>query len=115
MVSAFVDRSAHGSELSEERREGKFKEDSNCSLANTVKKDAGQSRHKRFRIVVSMLREEFGEVENISLQLPPTHLQVADPLTKMMERDILVSFFNSRAFQLVATKIYARRTVTENV
>ena len=30
MVSAFVDRSAHGSELSEGRREGKFKEASNC-------------------------------------------------------------------------------------
>ena len=85
------------------------------SLANTVKKDVGQSHDKRFRIVVSMLREGFGEVENTSLQWLPTHLQVADPLTKMMERDILVSFFNSRAFQPVAKKIYASRTATENV
>ena len=30
MVSAFVDRSAHGSELSEGRREGEFKEASDC-------------------------------------------------------------------------------------
>ena len=85
------------------------------SLANTVNKDVGQSHDKRFRIVVSMLREGFGEVENTSLQWLPTHLQVADPLTKMMERDILVSFFNSRAFQPVAKKIYASRTATENV
>ena len=33
------------------------------SLANTVKKDVGQSHDKRFRIVVSMLRERFGEAE----------------------------------------------------
>ena len=85
------------------------------SLANTVKKDVGQSHDKRFRIVVSMLREGFKEAENTSLQWLPTHLQVADPLTKMMERDILVSFFNSRAFQPVAKKIYASRTATENV
>ena len=32
------------------------------SLANTVKKDVGQSHDKRFRIVVSMLREGFREV-----------------------------------------------------
>ena len=87
------------------------------SLANTVKKDVGQSHDKRFRIVVSMLREGFGEAENTSLQWLPTylHLQVPDPLTKMMERDILVSFFNSRAFQPVAKKFYASRTATENV
>ena len=85
------------------------------SLANTVKKDVGQSHDKRFRIVVSMLREGFRAVENTSLQWLPTHLQVADPLTKTMERDILVSFFNSRAFQPVAKKIYASRTATENV
>ena len=35
------------------------------SLANTVKKDVGQSHDKRFRIVVSMLREGFRSVENI--------------------------------------------------
>ena len=69
------------------------------SLAKTVKKDVGQSHDKRFRIVVSTLREGFREVENTSLQWLPTHLQVADLLTKMMEKDILVSFFNSRAFQ----------------
>ena len=85
------------------------------SLANTVKKDVGHSHDKRFRIVVSMLREGFGEAENTSLQWLPTHLQVADPLTMMMERDILVSFFNSRAFQPVAKKIYASRTATRNV
>ena len=88
------------------------------NLANTVKKDVGQSHDKGFRIVVivvSMLREGFGEVENTSLQWLPTHLQVADPLTKTMERDILVSLFNSRAFQPVAKKIYASRTATENV
>ena len=62
-----------------------------------------------------LLREGFGEVENTSLQWLPTHLQVSDPLTKMMERDILVSFFNSRAFQPVAKKIYANRTATDNV
>ena len=83
------------------------------SLANTVKKDVRQSHDKRFRIVVSMFREGFRE--NTSLQWLPTHLQVADPLTKTMERDILVSFFNSRAFQPVAKKIYASRTATENV
>ena len=61
------------------------------SLANTVKKDVGQSHDKRFRIVVSMFREGLRSVENISLKWLPTHLQVADPLTKTMERDILVS------------------------
>ena len=78
-------------------------------------KDVGQSHDKIFRIAVSMLREGFGEVENTSLQWLPTHLQVADLLTKMMERDILVSSFNSRAFQPLAKKIYASRTATENV
>ena len=85
------------------------------SLANTVKKDVGQCHDKRFRIVVSMLREEFRAVENISLQWLPTHLQVAVLLTKKMERDILVSFFNSRAFQSVAKKVHASRTATESV
>ena len=84
------------------------------SLASTVKKDAEQSLDKRFRIVVSMLREGFRAVENISLHWLPTHMQVADPLTKTMERDILVSFFNSRAFQSVAKKVYANK-VTESV
>ena len=46
-------------------------------------------------------------MEHISLQWLPTHLQVADPLTKTMEKAILVSFFNSRAFQSVAMKVYA--------
>ena len=36
------------------------------SLASTVKKDIGQSHDKRFRIVVSMLREGFRAVENIA-------------------------------------------------
>ena len=61
------------------------------SLANTVKKDVGQSHGRRFGIVVSMLREGFGEAENTSLQWLPTHLQVAGPLTKTMEMDILHS------------------------
>ena len=47
-----------------------------------------------------MLREGFRAVGNISLQWLPTHLQVTDPLTKTMERDILVSFFNSRDISL---------------
>ena len=85
------------------------------SLANTVKKDVGQSHNKRFRIVLSMLREGFREVENTLLQWLPTHLQVADPLAKTVERDILVSFFNSRAFQPVVKKIHAIGTVTKNV
>ena len=42
-------------------------------------------------------------------------MQVADPLTKTMEKDILVSFFNSRAFQSVAKKVYASRTDTVSV
>ena len=37
------------------------------SLTNTVKKDVGQSHDTRFRIVVSMLREGFRSVENMSL------------------------------------------------
>ena len=85
------------------------------SLANTVKKHVGQSHDKRFRIVVSMLREAFRAPENTSLQWLPTHMQVADPLTKTMEKDILVSFFNSRAFQSVAKKVYASRTDTVSV
>ena len=64
---------------------------------------------------MSMLREGFREVENTSLQWLPTHLQIASLLTQTMERDILVSLINSRAFQLVAKKIYASRTATENV
>ena len=85
------------------------------SLANTAKKDVGQGHDNRFRHVVSMLREGFQAVENMSLQWLPTHKQVAYPLTKTMERDILVSFFNSRAFQSVAKKVYASRTATESV
>ena len=115
MVSAFVDRSAHGSELSEGSREGELKRPAilftdSDSLANTVKKGVGQSHDKRFRIVVSILREGFGEAKNTSLQWSPTQLQVA-----VMERDILVSFFNSRAFQPVAKRVFAGRTATENV
>ena len=48
-------------------------------FASTVKKEVGQSHDKRFRIVLSMLREGFRSVENISLTWLPTHLQVADP------------------------------------
>ena len=48
------------------------------SLANTVKKDVGQSHDKRFRIVVSMLREGF-RAENISLQWLPTHMRSRRP------------------------------------
>ena len=39
-------------------------------------------------------------MENTSLQWLLTHLQVADPLTKTLERDILVSFFNVVRFNL---------------
>ena len=42
------------------------------SLANTVKKDVGRSHDKRFRIVVSMLREGFGEVEYIAAVVADT-------------------------------------------
>ena len=35
--------------------------------------------------------------------------------SQTMERDILVSFFNSRAFQSVAKKVCASRTATESV
>ena len=55
------------------------------SLANTVKKDVGQSHDRRFRIVVVSM-QGFRSVENNSLTWLPTHLQVADPLTKAMEK-----------------------------
>ena len=50
-----------------------------CSLANTVKKDVGLSHDKRFRTVVSVLREVFRSEEDISLTWSPIHLHVADP------------------------------------
>ena len=120
MVSTIVDGSAHGTKLSKNVEKQSLKRPAlvftdSDRLANTVKKDVGQSHDKRFRIVVSMLREGFRAVENTSLQWLPTHLQVADPPTKTMERDTLVSFFNSRAFQPVAKKMYSGRTATENV
>ena len=85
--------------------------DSN-SLANTVKKDVGQSHDKKFKIVVSMVREGFPLVEKMSLTWLPTHLQVADPLSKSMEKDILTAFFNCRAYQPIAKKTYTE--VDEN-
>ena len=112
LTEAHMARSSLKSEKESLKRSALVFTDSD-SLANTVKKDVRQSHDKRFRIVVSMLREGFRAVENTSLQWLPTHLPVA--LTKTMERNILVSFFNSRAFQPVAKKIYASRTATENV
>ena len=114
MVSAIVDGRAHSSQLSKDVEKESLKRPAlvftdSDSLATTVKKDVGQSHDKRFRIVASMLREGFPAVENILLQWLPTHMQVADPLT-----DILVSFFNSRAFQSVAKKVFASK-VTESV
>ena len=86
----------------------------NDSLANTVKKDVEQSHDKRFRIVVSMLREGFRSVENIYLKWLPTHLQVADPLTKMMESDFLSRSSTVVAYQFVAKKIYTNKGPTDN-
>ena len=43
------------------------------SLANTVKKDVGQSHDKRFRIVVSMLREGPRSGKHIAAVVADTH------------------------------------------
>ena len=82
------------------------------SLANCQEKtlDKATTRVQNRRV---MLREGFRAVENtIAAVVADTLLQVADPLTNTMERDILV-FFNSRAFQLVDKKIYRSRTATK--
>ena len=85
------------------------------SLATKVKKEGvGKINDTRFRIVVSMLREGFRSAENISLTWLPTHLQVADPLTKTTEKDILVAFFNCRAYQSVAKQVYGHKDSPEN-
>ena len=81
------------------------------SLANTVKKDVGQSHDKR--------------VQNRRVPLLPRGVPISGkhfaengcrltcksqmPLTKTTEKDILVSFFNSHAYQSVAKKNYANR------
>ena len=84
------------------------------SLASKVKKEVGKIHNMRFRIVVSMFREGFRSSENISLTWLPTHLQVADPLTKTMEKDILVAFLHCRAHQSVAKKVYGHKDSSEN-
>ena len=84
------------------------------SLASRVNQYVRQSHDKGFRIVVSMLRGRFRSAENISLTWLPTHLQVADPVTKTMEKDILVAPSNCRAYQSVANKVYAYEDATEN-
>ena len=64
------------------------------SVANTVKKDVGQSHGKRFRIVVSRLREGFRSVGNVSQTWLPPHQQVADLLAKTLEKNMLTALFN---------------------
>ena len=53
------------------------------NLAQAIRKGAGQIQDKRLRIVIAMLRQTCDIEPSVTIEWTPTHLMVADPLTKM--------------------------------
>ena len=53
------------------------------NLAQAIRRDAGQIQDKRLRIVIAMLRQTCEIEPSVTIRWVPTHLMVADPLTKL--------------------------------
>ena len=74
------------------------------SMANTLKKDVGQSHDNRLESWYVCAEKSSDRWRTFRWLWMPTHLLVADPLAKTMEKDILAAFFNCRTYQSVAKK-----------
>ena len=90
------------------------------NLAKTVSRDVGAVTDKRLRIVVSALRQDFQDPNgNLHLQWAPTHLMLADALTKSMTKDMVRAFMSAKAHKpsVPNTKrgLHASRTLTAAV
>jgi hypothetical protein len=71
----------------------------------TVGRDAGTVQDKRLRIVVSALRQVFGDPSRgLTLRWVPTHLMVPDALTKQMDKGMVRAFMHAEAFAAKAAK-----------
>ena len=66
------------------------------NLEKCVTMDAGVVKDKRLRIVIAMLRQTFNRAARIKLIWIPTHLMVADALTKIVCVAVLVAAIGCR-------------------
>jgi hypothetical protein len=66
------------------------------NLEKSVTKDAGVVKDKRLRIVIAILRQTFNRAAGIRLVWIPTHLMVADALTKLVCVAVLVAAIGAR-------------------
>ena len=71
------------------------------SLVTTVQRDTGAGQHRRFAIVLAMLREVFASKNDEQCELiwTPTGKMVADGLTKVMSSALLSCACGSRKFE----------------
>ena len=79
------------------------------NLAQSLRKDAGQIQDKRLRIVMSMLRQTL-EIESfLTVRWLPTHLTVADALTKLgLPLELLEAFLGSHKVSPKPLKSYTK-------
>ena len=79
------------------------------NLAQSLRKDAGQIQDKRLRIVISMLRQTL-EIESfLTIRWLPTHLMVADALTKLgLPMELLEAFLGSQKVSPKPLKSYSK-------
>jgi hypothetical protein len=66
------------------------------NLEKSVQKDSGVVKDKRLRIVIAMLRQTFDKAAGIRLVWIPTHLMVADALTKLVCVMVLIAAIGGR-------------------
>ena len=67
------------------------------NLTQAVRKDAGQIQDKRLRIVIAMLRQTCEIEPSVTVRWVPTHLMVADALTKLgLDVTLIKAFLGSR-------------------
>jgi len=79
------------------------------NLSHSIKRDAGAVQDKRLRIVIAMLRQTVHELSLrgkhlVTVEWVPTHLMVADALTKIMDRAMLRAFLKATAFSVVCAR-----------
>ena len=78
------------------------------NLSQSLRKDAGQIQDKRLRIVIAMLRQTLELEPHVRVKWIPTHMMVADPLTKLgLPLDLLDAFMASRKVSVTPNKKYA--------
>ena len=66
------------------------------NLEKSVTMDAGVVKDKRLRIVIAMLRQTFNQAARVRLVWIPTHLMVADALTKIVCVMVIIAAMGCR-------------------